>query len=265
MRLDRLKEMEEYILQCGNVSLDRLASHFSVSINTVRRDIAELLPKGTIKKIYGGVMALNSERSVPIASREKVNAEAKQIIGRLAASLVRDDSAVYLDSGTTAVQLLPFLQGKRNVTVMTNSLRVVNEAIKYPGLNLLLMGGYFNEQTYAFVGARTIENLGDMAFDMVFLGTTGISLTRGLTTNPFFEESIKRCLLSYGREKIALLADSSKFDKAALMTFGGLKDVGYLITEKLPAAPYLEAMEAAGVRLLCPERPDGGKGNEDGD
>lgn len=253
MRLNRLNEMETYILQCSNVSLEALASHFSISINTVRRDIAEILKKGTIKKVYGGVMAVDPHKFAALSAHNESNVSVKQVIGAQAATLIKDEYTIFLDAGTTAVQIIPFLEKKKNITIVTNSLRIINETVKYPQLNLLVMGGYYDDTTHAFAGTRTLQSLNNVDYDLVFIGTSGISPTRGLTTDPFFEESIKRHLIESNPGKVVLLADNTKFDRSALLTFGKLDDVAYVITEKRPPEKYLEMMEASGTIFLWPE------------
>lgn len=253
MRLNRLNEMEAYILQCSNVSLEALASHFSISINTVRRDIAEILKKGTIKKVYGGVMAVDPHRIAALSAHNESNVQTKQTIGALAATLIKDEYTIFLDAGTTAVQIIPFLEGKKNITIVTNSLRIVNETVKHPQLNLLVMGGYYDDATHAFAGTRTLESISNVDYDLVFIGTSGISTTRGLTTDPFFEESIKRLLIGNNPGKVVLLADSSKFDKSVSLSFGKLEDVAYVISEVRPPEKYLELVGDAQTRFLWPE------------
>lgn len=256
MRLDRLNKMEEYILQYNNVSLETLASHFSISINTVRRDIAEILKKGTIKKVYGGVMAIDPSRSSILTAGDQSSCEAKQVIGSLAASLIKDDDTIFLDSGTTVVHIIPFLENKKNITIVTNSLRVINACAMYPQLNLLVMGGYYDDTTQSFAGTRTLDSIGNVPYDLALLGTTGISLTRGLTTVPFFEETVKQLIITRNPGRVALMVDHSKFGKSALRSFGKLEDISYLITDKCPEDEYMEKLQ--NCKLLYPDVPHKG-------
>ena len=100
MRLDRLNEMEHYIYQKGNASLQDLSEHFDVSINTVRRDIRVLLTHGTIKKVYGGVAATTpAKQQILISQREQVCMEEKRAIAQLAAEQIPDNATLYLDDG----------------------------------------------------------------------------------------------------------------------------------------------------------------------
>ena len=147
MRLDRLNEMEQYVLDQGTSSLEELCQHFDVSMNTVRRDLADLVQRGRLKKVYGGVSAESRTPSViPMSERASRNGSNKQIIGKLAASLVQDNMSIFLDSGSTTMRILPYLADKQNVTVITHSLMALYEAAKYPSLHVIALGGMTSQR-----------------------------------------------------------------------------------------------------------------------
>ncbi len=250
MRIDRLKSMEELVINKGSASLEELAEHFNVSINTIRRDLDELLERGSIKKVYGGVVCC-----LPgdIVHREDLNISAKQTIGSLAAQLIEDNSTVFIDSGTTTAHVIPFLSNKTNVTIITNSLKAMIETSKYSNLKLLAIGGYFNPSRFSFVGADTIESMAKLNFDKVLIGTTNVSLTNGLSINSHFEVDIKRWLVKNFKGKITLLADSDKFDKSALYSFCNFDDVSTIVSDRQLPQNYIQRMAANGITFVCPE------------
>lgn len=250
MRLDRLNNMEEYVVNCGNVSLENLAEHYQISINTVRRDLEELLNRGRIKKVYGGVMSCPTSE---ITYREETNTSAKQTIGALIAQLIKDDSTVFIDSGTTTAQVIPHLCNKSNITIISNSLKVMFETSKYPNINLLAIGGYYNPSKASFVGSTTIESMAKLNFDMVLIGATCVNLRSGLTINSYFEVDIKQWLVKNNKNHIALLADSDKYDKSALYSFCDFDDVNIVVAERPLPQHYIERMTENGTTFLCPE------------
>ena len=71
MRAERLNEMEQYILGKETVSLEDLCDQFDISMNTVRRDISELLDRGNIRKVYGGVSSTLINRPVGFSVRKQ--------------------------------------------------------------------------------------------------------------------------------------------------------------------------------------------------
>ena len=249
MRLDRVNNIEQYILEQGTVSLENLSSHFQVSTNTIRRDINELLERGKIRKVYGGVSAAAEILPLPMAVRSARNNTAKQEIGRMAADLVNDGDTIFLDSGSTTPHMLSHLAKKNNVTVVTHSLSAMYEASKYPTLQVIALGGLYNNTTSSYVGVSTLEALSRLAVNAVFIAATGVSLERGLTNTTYFEAEIKRKVVQ-SNSKIVLLADSSKFDTSSTITFFKFEDLYAVVTEQKPSSKYMDIIRKNNIKLL---------------
>lgn len=256
MRLDRLNEMEHYIYQKGNASLQDLSEHFDVSINTVRRDIRVLMTNGTIKKVYGGVAAtMPAKQLIQVSQREQECMEEKRMIAKLAAQQIPDNTTLYLDTGTTVSEIVPFLAEKQNLTIVTNSVRVLERMVQYPNLNLFVLGGFYSSDISGFVGITVLDNMNRLAFDYAVLGATGISLDGGLMTGGFSEEPIKQHVLRHSKKKVMLLVDSEKFDRTALFTFGEIGDIHCVVTDREPPRRYRERFEINNIQVLYPGNP----------
>lgn len=251
MRLDRLNAMEQYVLEKGTASLEDLAQKFEVSTNTVRRDLIDLLKRGKMTKVYGGVSAINGQAPVPISVRTMKNNQSKQIIGQMASTLVTDNMSIFLDSGSTTACILPYLAAKSNVTVITHSLTALYEAAKYPDLRVIALGGLYNAATSSYVGVSTLEALSRMTIDLVFIAATGVSIESGLTNTTFFEVEIKRSVTSLNK-RVVLMADHTKFDHNALLSFCKFSDLAAVVTDVAPSERYLENIAQNNIQLLCP-------------
>lgn len=250
MRFDRINEMEQYVLQCRTVSLEDMANHFEISMSTLRRDVNTLLSRGHIRKVYGGVAAIENFTPVPMSIRSSKNQAAKQSIGLLAATLVEDNQTIFLDSGSTILCLLPHLEERKNVTIVTHSLSAMYEASKYPNLNVIALGGLYSPSTNSYVGISTLEALDHISLDTVFIAATGISLERGLTNTTYFEAEIKRRVVLRG-SRVVLLADHTKFDFIATLSFFDFKDLYAVVTDKQPSQAYMNVIHSNHIRLLC--------------
>ncbi|MFR7839995.1 MAG: DeoR family transcriptional regulator [Blautia massiliensis (ex Durand et al. 2017)] len=115
MKSQRLDMIEEYVLEHKNASLDTLCEKFNVSKNTIRRDVDILLKRGSIMKVYGGVAALETPQTLPLLSYEERGGrfpDEKKEICRRAAELVAEDDTIYIDTGTTCLNLVDFIADK---------------------------------------------------------------------------------------------------------------------------------------------------------
>ena len=251
MRLDRVNEMERYILRNGTASLEELAEEFHISMNTVRRDIAALLKRGRIRKTYGGVAVQDAPELLPMTVRSRKHMEEKRMIGQLAAELVKNGQTIFLDSGSTVLSVLPCLTERKDVTIVTHSLSAMYEAAKYPNLKVIALGGLYSPPTSSYVGISTLEALERISVDTVFIAATGVSLERGLTNTTYFEAEIKQRVVRRGGDHVVLLADHSKFDTASTISFFNFEDLSAVVTDRLPPQPYLDVIHANHIRLLC--------------
>ena len=258
VRVNRLDAMEQYIFQCGAVSLEDIAQEFNISTNTVRRDIQELLGRNNnIKKVYGGVAA-DTEFPSPYADRSVEHHRNKEEIGCLAARFVDDGEAIFLDSGPTTPCMVKYLKNRKNITVITNSLAVMTECALYPHITLITLGGVYDSCIAAFMGTIPLEALSRFSIKTVFLEAAGVSICAGLTNDTYMEAEMKRAVSKEG-ERCILLADGAKFGQAAAVKFYSFNDLYAIVTDRPPAQTYVEISEKFGIQLLYPNAEEQGQ------
>lgn len=255
MRAGRLATMEQYILGKENVSLEELSNHFGISLNTVRRDILELQNRGNIRKVYGGVSSNLVNRPLDFSIRKNKNSEAKRIIGQLAAGFVSDGSSIFIDSGSTTPNLLPYLSEKNGVTVITHSLTAMYEAATHTNLNLIALGGIYAPSTSSFAGISTLDALSRLSIQTIFISASGVNLENGLSNNSYLEAEIKRSVVQRCN-RVILMADQSKFDQTAVISFCSFAQLYAIVTNCAPSAKYIEAIERNNIKLIYPGHED---------
>ncbi|MDO4274709.1 MAG: DeoR/GlpR family DNA-binding transcription regulator [Eubacteriales bacterium] len=239
MRTKRIDLIEEFILSEHSVSLDTLCEKFKVSKNTVRRDIDELVQKGTIKKVYGGVVSNGPEASqglLPYEQRNTSLPEEKDAISRLAASFVKDGDIIFIDTGTTCLPMVDHLHD-RTCTILTNSLQVCVKAIPYATLQVITLPGTLKRETLSFVGNDIGEYLKTFNIQKAFMASTGVSIENGLTNASMEEYYVKKAVIQNSSTRF-LLSDRTKFGRFSLMTYCNLTDVQHIITDQRPPAEY---------------------------
>ncbi|MFV0240088.1 MAG: DeoR/GlpR family DNA-binding transcription regulator [Lacrimispora sphenoides] len=237
MRISRIDQLEQYILEHRTASIDALCEEFKISKNTLRRDLEILVARGTVEKVYGGVIACENASPIPnlVTFHERAgrNAQSKQRIAALAASFVREKDIIFIDSGTTTMSIVDHLTHLSTVTVITNSLQVINKSMNYPNINLIVLPGSLKRDTASLVGSSCVEYLEDYNIVRAFMACTAISLQAGVCNASTEEYIIKKTALKKS-QKHYLLADSSKFGRTSLMTFGEIGQFDCILTEQMP-------------------------------
>lgn len=249
MKAIRLKEIENYMKLHQMASFETLAEAFDVSINTVRRDIAQLTTDGVLRKIHGGVAyEEHNEDTVAFQLRSIKLPEEKKSIGKLAASLISEGDIIFVDSGTTTLQLMPYIKDMR-VTILTNNLNLVTMASGSPNIDLICTGGKLYNKTSSFIGMQAIQCIRAFNIQKAFMAATGLSIRSGCTNSSSLENEIKRAVVEMS-ERVYLMADHSKYDVVSLMTFCGLSDLSGFVTDAPPPQMYKEFFEKNNIPCL---------------
>lgn len=249
MKINRINQIENYLIEHKKASLDTLCSLFKVSKNTIRRDISELEERGMVKKVYGGVALNTSSSTVPFSKREVKNLNAKKIIGSLASTLVDDNDIIYIDSGSTTLQMIPFLKNKKNITIITNNLYVLKDALSYPNINVFSTGGTLFRNTNSFIGIETIQFLESYNISKSFLAARGVSISKGISNSSPLESEIKKIIVK-NSDKNYVLADSSKLNAISLTTYCNIKDITGLVIEKFPPKNFIDFFHKNNIKII---------------
>ncbi|MCM3116980.1 DeoR/GlpR family DNA-binding transcription regulator [Neobacillus sp. MER 74] len=243
----RLKKIQEYVNEHQSASLDELVTVFNVSKNTIRRDVQELVDRGELKKVYGGVSVVQSKLE-SFQVRQVRNQDRKELIAKKAASYVEDGDFIFIDSGTTTIEMLVYLKDKQ-VTVFTNNIDFIVDSLPYEKINVITIGGMLERKTKSFVNPRNMDLLKDYNIKKAFMASTGISLTNGVTNASPLESELKKIVVNRSAE-VYLLVDHDKFDKYGLMTYCGFDEIDYIVTDALPNETYQEYAKKNGIQLV---------------
>lgn len=230
MKSFRLRRMEQYILEKENVSMEDLCKEFDISMNTVRLDVASLVKKGSIKKVYGGVCSNRQNSLVPFEERKLKNSDQKKEVCRAAAELVKDGDIIYVDSGTTTMYLPDYLGERKNITLLTNNLNAIMRAVPYENIQVICLPGILERKTNSFVSAETGQILARYNIKKAFFAATGVTENGDVTNSSSLEYEIKREAMQNSEHKYLLL-DSSKFGKSALLTYAHISDMEQVIAD----------------------------------
>ena len=229
---ERHQKIYELLRKHKNLSIDKLSSILEISKMTVRRDLDRLIKKGIVQRVHGGaIISRTNEYEPPYLIRSLEMMQEKQMIGRLAASLIKDNAVIIVDIGSTLLELARNIPENNNITVITNWIPVAVELSKKRGLfNLVLVGGKVFTDELSIVGGYPEEMLKDFNADIVFLGVGGISDKFGITDFNMDEVQVKKQMINSSREVI-VLADHSKFGRIAPIKITDIKSIDKIITD----------------------------------
>ena len=165
----------EYLQKQGKCSVEELAQYFDTTGTTIRKDLVILEHAGTVIRTYGGVVLNKEESDPPIDHKTLINTHKKELIAEAAVGFIHDGDSIILDAGSTVLQMVPLLSRFNNITVMTNSLHIVNALSELDNEQTILMpGGTFRKKSASFHGQLAENAFEHFTFDKLFMGTDGI-------------------------------------------------------------------------------------------
>ena len=218
------------------VSVESLADYFKTSESTIRRDLQRMGQEHRLLRVHGGAASLHFSGNFKFdridkeyLERERSEPEIKKLIAKRAASLVKDNSCVYMDASTTVAAMIPFLPQLKNTYFVTNSPLLAQKLAEH-GLSCFCTGGELKISTNAFIGSYALDFIKNFNFDMGFFGTNGIHPQAKFTTPDPQECAIKSTVITKCYS-VYILADNTKFDRIATSTFSDFTRP-ILITDK---------------------------------
>src|SRR5512140_3016708 len=239
---ERQKQILSLLIRQGRVSVAEIVQHFSISEATARRDLGSLASQGKAQRVHGGIIAVDqAPPELPILQRTSEEGDDKGQIGRAAAERIADTETVFIGSGTTALEVARCLRGRRDLTVITNSLPVLNMLAGDRGVTVISLGGMLRDSELSFIGHITEQALAEIRADKVIMGTRGLSLEHGLTNDYLQETLTDRAILKTGREVI-VVADHTKINRVATALLAPLKSIHTLITDSQADKKFLQAV-----------------------
>ncbi|PWV98212.1 DeoR family transcriptional regulator [Hoeflea marina] len=232
----------------GRVVAAELSVEFEVSEDTIRRDLRELAAAGLCERVYGG--ALLRTPPVPLGLRLDVRLEAKRTLGRMTASLLEEGSVVFIDAGSTNLEVARAIAPGLRLTVVTNGPVIAAALIDRPHTEVIMVGGRMNADLGACVDAQALTEIGRLNIDAYVIGACGIDPAAGLMAQSFEEGSIKRAIAARSGAILAPVT-TEKFTVRAPFAVSDITDDSTLIVEADAPEAALSRMRAQGARIVA--------------
>ena len=232
----------------GFVTIDALAQAFSVTPQTIRRDINTLSEKGQLRRHHGGAAIPTSTENVAYNERKILCFREKQKIAQLIAQQIPDNVSLFINIGTTTEAIAHALCNHKRLRVITNNLNVASIMSTNENFEVIVAGGMVRHRDKGIIGVATIEFISQFKVDYGIIGISGIDLDGTLLDFDYREVRVSQAIIEQAR-KTYLVADSSKFGRNAMVRLGHVSQLDAVFTDKEPPARLKEALAGAGVEV----------------
>lgn len=247
---ERRQHIAQILGEQQRVTVPELSQYFSVSEVTIRKDLAWLEANKLAVRTHGGaVLASSHSTEMGFDVRERLQHNEKERIGAAAASYIQDGETIALDASTTAHSMTQFLKAKRELTIVTNGLRIGMELINTPGVSVLIPGGMLRQESFSVVGTWGKSVLQQIHISKAFLGARGFTFNEGLTDVNSEEVELKRAVVEAAKEVVAII-DHSKWGQIAFATFCPLERIKTIITDAKAPTHLIEQARSKGIEVI---------------
>ena len=234
----------------GKIKVSEIAEKYNISEVSVRKDLEYLEMHGHLSRVHGGAVALNKLYvNMDLSERFKTNSVAKKRLAKLAASLIEDNDTIMMNAGTTLAYVLHAIQGKKNITIVTNSMQNAMEAALFSSFNVILLGGEFDSKYQFTYGEDALSQLENYHATKCILSVDGISVDAGLSLYYSNEASLARKMIECS-DKLIVTADGTKLGRNAFAKITDLKPADVLVTNFSENREEAEKITQAGVTVL---------------
>jgi len=251
LTLERQLKIMEYIKENTKATVSELAEKYYNSEATIRRDLDALQSQGVIKRTYGGAVWLEGlDSEIPLYMREGEMRREKESIAQMAANMVKNGDVIILDSSSTTHEMVKYLRGKKNITVLTNGAKTVLSLANLH-INVFSTGGKLRENSLSYIGDIAKATIKNFCANKMFFSCRAISSTYGLLDSSIEEAELRRYMMAQSQSSILLCSDD-KFEQSSFYHVCDIGNIDCLVTNSQPPESISEIINKHGVRVVVP-------------
>lgn len=243
----RHSQLLELVRQHDALSIERLADALGVTLQTVRRDVTLLAQAQLLQRYHGGVrLPASTTENLAYPQRLSLNADGKKRLARAVAQAIPHHCSLLINLGTTTEAVAQELLHHQGLRVITNNLNVATILSANPKCEVIVVGGVVRGRDQGIVGEAAVDFIRQFKVDIAIIGISGIEADGSLRDYDFREVKVSQTIISHARE-VWLAADSSKFNRPAMVEVGHLSQIDRLFTDALPPDPFPTLLAEAQV------------------
>jgi len=246
---NRHEEIITLIKKSGFVTVEEMANLFNVTPQTIRRDINFLDSEGYISRYHGGAGLSISTENVAYRHRKEILLDEKKKIAQKIASIIPDNSSLFINIGTTNELVAHELMNHNKLRIITNNLNIGAIMSKKKDFEVIVTGGIVRSRDQGITGEAAVTFIRQFKVDIGIIGISGIDLDGTLLDFDFREVVVSRTIIENSR-KVFLVTDHSKFGRNAMVKLGNIGDIHTLITDKKPSKEFMDVLSNHDVNLI---------------
>lgn len=240
--IDKLEEME-------SIKVEDIASELNVSLMTIRRDFERLQDKGLLYRSHGGAVKRDIYLLEQSYDLKKIsNIDIKEKIAKRALDIIKEGDTIFLDAGTTNFEVARLVKEIKDVTIITNDLKIALELYQNH-VRTFIVGGIIQEETGCVMGPTAEEFISNVKVNLAFLGTSGVSSDWRLSTPTFEKASLKKKIIKSASYSVVLV-DNSKFNKESFVNIASIEAVDAIITDKKFVESERKYLDSLNVKVI---------------
>lgn len=248
--IERKNEILSKLMLEGKVIVSDLATLYSVTEETIRRDLEKLEREGFAKKTYGGaVKSDNMTAELPYTVRKLTNVSGKKYIAEKIGELIQDGDTIMLDASTTALFTVKSIFNKHNLTLITNSVEILLDLPIANDWRIISTGGTYRQDSMSFLSASTTAVISNYHADYAVMSCKGLDIFKGITDTRENNADLKKSFIR-NANKVILAADSTKFNKISFVKICELADIDMIVTDVKPDDECIREFEKRNIELI---------------
>lgn len=248
--IERKNEILSKLMLEGKVIVSDLAVQYSVTEETIRRDLEKLEREGFAKKTYGGaVKSDNMTAELPYTVRKLTNVSGKKYIAEKIGDLIQDGDSIMLDASTTALFTVKSIFNKHNLTLITNSVEILLDLPASNDWRIISTGGTYRQDSMSFLGSSTTGVISNYHADYAVMSCKGLDIIKGITDTRENNADLKKSFIS-NANKVILAVDSTKFGKISFVKICDINCIDIVVTDAKPSDECIKEFERNNIELI---------------
>ncbi|WP_299678404.1 DeoR/GlpR family DNA-binding transcription regulator [uncultured Roseobacter sp.] len=215
----------------GKVTVEALAEHFGVTLQTIRRDLSELAEANKLERVHGGAILPSGTTNIEYEERRNLNQGSKVAMARACAQQIPEGCSVFLNIGTSTEAVARELLQHRDLMVITNNMNIANILVDNPDCQIIVTGGAFRRSDGGLIGTLTVETIRQFKFDFAVIGCSAMDEDGDILDFDIQEVGVSQAIIAQSR-KCLLVADHSKFSRTAPARIASMGSVSTVVTDQ---------------------------------